>query len=112
MFGTYLPESLTKTVLKSLGDLQTGSKVEFEPFVNQLIKKVGWTWSAQEPDHARWMVYSGIDEMVINPLFQFGVLLPQYDKEPGFLLPHDKLSTFYVTEFGRGLLEFLILNIK
>jgi len=112
VFGTYLPESLSKTVLKLLRDLQTGSKVEFEPFVNLLIEKVGWTWSTNEPDHIRKVVYWGIEETVINPLANFGVLLPQYEKEPGFLLPHDKLSTFYVTEFGRDLLEFLTLNTK
>jgi hypothetical protein len=112
IFGTYLPDKFPNSVLQLLNDFQPGNKVEFNAFVDQLIEKVGWTLLPKAPDHIRETVYFSIEDVVINPISQFGLIIPQYIEESGPFFDHHKLLSFELTGLGKNLLDYFILNLK
>jgi hypothetical protein len=58
-------------------------------------------------DRARRILSSIIEGMVINPLVDFGVLQTEYVTQETLGAEFRELSTFWVTPFGRGLLQAL-----
>jgi hypothetical protein len=76
-----------------------------EPFADQLIQAVGWTWQKREPDNTRKILYSAIESMVIDPLERFGILKMHREKDQEQLWAISVLKSFAITPFGQALLK-------
>ena len=106
-FGDELPPDVPPIVLALLRELPAGQPVEFEPFVERLIGKVGWTWAPGEPDYTRRNISADVERMVVQTLSDFGVLSMQCVRETAGRLELSRLDTFSLTAFGRALLDAL-----
>ncbi|MFZ2098516.1 MAG: plasmid pRiA4b ORF-3 family protein [Anaerolineales bacterium] len=91
--------------LEQLLDLPAGTPVAFERFADQLVKKADMEWDSPNKDNAQHVLHSVIERTLINPLADFGVLKKEY--VPHELLGEEfqRLSSFQITPFGKGLLE-------
>jgi hypothetical protein len=105
IFGGVLPEHLGRTTASLLLKLPADVQQPYEPFADQLIQAVGWTWQKQEPDNTRKILYSAIESMVINPLEQFGILKTDREKDQEQLWAISVLKSFTITPFGQALLK-------
>ena len=99
------PSELVQFVFEHLLDLPVGDRVPFEQFTSQFFEKIGLTWPAEDEEFGRRVLDEYIEDIVIHPLAEFGVLQVSYIPHK-FLGPEFKeVSSFRVTPFGRGLLE-------
>jgi hypothetical protein len=64
-------------------------------------------WLIQDQDRARRCLSSIIECLVINPLVDFGALHTEYEPHKTLGAEFPELSTFWITPFGRGLLQAL-----
>jgi hypothetical protein len=103
----YLPEQFAKSILPLLKALSVDQPILFSGFVEQVIQEIGWMWRNQAPDSLRSIVSSEIEQLVIEPLEDFGILTVVWEKDTERLRDVQKLVSFSLTAFGRVLLVSL-----
>ena len=103
----YLPEQFAKSILLLLKALSVDHPILFSDFVEQVIQEIGWMWRNQAPNSMRSIVSGEIEQMVIDPLEGFGILLTVREKDTEWLWDVQKLVTFSLTSFGLALLDTL-----
>jgi hypothetical protein len=102
----YMPAGFSRLALEHLLALSLGKPVSFEFFADRMIEDSRMVWPVNK-DRARRILSSIIEGMVINPLVDFGVLQTEYVTQETLGAEFRELSTFWVTPFGRGLLQAL-----
>lgn len=103
--GERLPYDFTFTTLDHLLDLPVEKPVLFEKFADRLIRHTGLKWEAPDLTHARDLLLTAIERMVINILEDFRAV-EREDKDASIGDYHFKeLHTFTITPLGRGLLQ-------
>jgi hypothetical protein len=107
LFGEFLPERFSISVLAALKTVPVDQPVPFDSFADQVVETVGWTWPKQEPEQIRGTVHAGIERMVIDPLEDFGMVSTERQRDPDRLLDIRKLRSFTLTSFGRAMLDSL-----
>lgn len=105
IFGNGLPEKFTQTVASHLHALVVDEQILFDPFADQLIRAMEWTWPKQETDITQMIIRAAIQHMVINPLEEFGVFATHREQDNRRLLDIKILMSFSLTKFGLLLLE-------
>ena len=103
----YLPEQFAKSILTLLKALAVDQPILFIGFVEQVIQEIGWMWRNQAPNSVRSIVSSEIEQLVIEPLEDFGILTVVREKDPERLRDVQKMVSFSLTSFGRALLDTL-----
>jgi hypothetical protein len=101
----YMPPEFTRLALKHLLELPLGEPASFEQFADRMIEDSRKVWLIQDQDSARRILSRIVKRIVIHPLVDFGILQIEYEphKMPG--AEFRELSTFWITPFGKGLLE-------
>ena len=79
--------------------------IRFELFADQLIEAAGWIWPIADQEHARVILRSAVARMVIQPLDDFGAVIPQYGITQIGDVEIPGLASFHLTPFGVGLLK-------
>ncbi len=82
-----------------------GFTIRFELFADQLIEAAKWKWPIEDQEYARIILHGAVERMVIQPLADFGAVIPQYG--PIRISNHEitDLISFQLTPFGVGLLK-------
>jgi hypothetical protein len=103
----YMPAGFSWLTHKHLLDLSLGEPVSFEFFAVQVIEDSRMVWPDEDQDRARRILSSIIERLVINPLVDFGILQTRYENHKTLGAEFRELSAFWITPFGRGLLQAL-----
>jgi hypothetical protein len=105
VFSSRFPQS-AQTLLK---EINVGQRVDYEPFVERLVKEIGLRWrgEGEESDTVREYVNSSLERMLIEPLESLGMLSGQREKDKDQPFRWEKLKAFFLTPFGRMLLHTL-----
>jgi hypothetical protein len=101
--SSWVPQS----ALSLLKKLDIGQRIEFEPFVDQLIEKVGWSWEGEESERTRRYIGWSMERMLIRPLESMGILTGERIKDKEQPFAPETLTAFSLTAFGRMLLQSL-----
>ena len=83
--------------------------MEYEPFVDRLIKEIGLRWEADAEESERIREYIGLslERMLIEPLEALGILSGQRSRDEEAPFRRERLRAFSLTAFGRMLFETL-----
>jgi hypothetical protein len=104
-FGDILPQDFAQSVLEALKELSIDQPTPIEALAERVLKAVAWIWPHQTPETIHSIVYSSVEQMVVDPLEEIGVLTTKRTNDPTRLLNIRKLETFSLTFFGRALLD-------
>ena len=105
--GESLPSRFSQITLAHLLPLPANKRIPFEPFADRLIQESGLKWTAPNMTHARMLLHSAIQRMVIGILADFEVVETEYQDKPLGSGTISQLVAFQITSFGKGLLESL-----
>jgi len=100
-----VPASFREFTLDHLLDLPVESRMLFEPFADRLIEDIGLVWPIEDQDHARYFLRAIVEKIVVDPLTDFGILIPEHGPHKTLGARYKELLAFQVTPMGRGLLE-------
>ena len=105
--GESLLEGFRGKVQALLLEHHPNSAIRFELFSDHLIEAAGWEWPIADQEHTRIILRSAVERMVIQPLTDFGAVIPQYGPTP--IGDHEitSLVSFQLTPFGVGLLNMV-----
>jgi len=103
----YTPAGFSWLTHKHLLDLSLGKPISFEFFTDRMIEDSRMVWPIQDQDRARRNLSDIIECMVINPLVDFGALQTEYEPHKTLGAKFRELSAFWITPFGRSLLQAL-----
>jgi len=103
----YMAAGFSRLTLEHMLNLSMGESVSFEYFTDRMIEDSRMVWPVNDQDRARRILSSIIERMVINPLVDFGALQTEYVPHETLGAEFRELSTFWITPFGRGLLQAL-----
>lgn len=105
--GDSVPFSLRDAILDHLLLLPTERLIDFKPFADQVIQSTGLIYPIDDKEWARKALRGLIEDFVIDPLSQLGILSTEY--EPDKLLGgrYKRPVAFQITPLGRSLLEAL-----
>jgi hypothetical protein len=101
----YLPSGFNALTLSHLLDLPVDAPTSFASFADRLIQAARLVWPIEDQDSARSTLRVTVERMVVDPLVDFGILVPRYEPHIKYGIEFQKLSTFHLTPFGKGLLE-------
>lgn len=104
-FDDYMPAEFSFLALKHLLELPLGEPASFEQFAGRMIKETRMVLPTENRDNAQFIFRRVIEEMVIDPLSDFGILKTEYGPHKTLGVEFKELSTFQITPFGKGLLE-------
>jgi hypothetical protein len=104
-FDGNIPAEFSLLSLKYLLDLPLEEWVSFEQFSDKMIEETRMVWSIENQDNARRILRYVIEQMVIDPLSDFGILQTEYGPHKTLGVEFQQLSTFRITPFGKGLLD-------
>ncbi len=110
IFGDLLSPAVPKVALSLLRALPVEQPVRFESFVERFIEESGWSWSPNDSDTTLRRIRRELTGMLVDPLEGLRVLSSERETEgkPPFELTN--IQSFFVTDFGRGMLEALRQN--
>jgi len=91
--------------LDHLLKLPVESRVLFETFADGLIEDVGLVMPMGDQDKARDILHDILELVVIDPLSDFGILIPEHGPAEGLGLRYKQLLAFQMSPMGRGLLK-------
>ena len=106
--GEQLPFNFSEKVGEHLMRQPVGESVPFGPLADRLIQDANLVWHSQSQTHAHHSLRTSIEQVVIDPLSDFGVISHEdriKEREWGEL---KKLLAFKITRFGRNALESLV----
>lgn len=104
--GTF-SDHFVKLTLDHLLEMPQETRVLFEPFADRLIEEVGLVWPIEDQEMAIHILHSIIDRVVIDPLSDLGVLIPEHGLVEGLGPRYKQLLAFQITPMGRGLLKVM-----
>ncbi len=107
IFGEELTPGFRQLVLSLVRDFPVGRPTEYEPFVDLLIAKAGWSWKKPDPYDMRGTIAAGVQHLLVRPLEEFGMLSIRSVKVPDSFIEHSKLESFTFLDFGQALLQTL-----
>jgi hypothetical protein len=81
--------------------------VDFEVFVDRLIEKAGWSWQKPEPYDVRGAIGAAVENMVVHPLAEFGIVAAKSTSAREGGEGWSKLVAFLLTGFGQALFRAL-----
>lgn len=105
--GDSVIDRFRQPVLDHLLAISVGTRVLFEPFADRLVEDIGLVWSTQDQDYARQGSRAIIERIVIEPLVDLGILRPEHGPHKTLRGRYKELIAFYITPFGRSLLELM-----
>ena len=105
IFGNMLPDHFLRALTARLLEIPIGKQIPFEPFADQLIQIIHWTWPTQETEYSQGYQRMAIERMVIDPLESFGLLTTQHERDSGRSYPYQKLISLSTTGLGKALLH-------
>ena len=108
----YMPAGFSWLAHKQLLDLSLGEPVPFEFFADRMIEDSRMVWPDDNQDRARRILRNIIERLVINPLVDFGFLQTKYENHKTLGAEFRELSSFWITPFGRYLLQALKDTMK
>jgi hypothetical protein len=107
IFGAPLSSWVPQSALHLLLENDAGQRVEYEPFVDRLIEKVGWRWEGEGAGDTSRYIGSSMEHMLVRPLEAMGVLTCECSKDEAGPFAGETLTAFSLTDFGRFLLQSL-----
>ena len=105
--GDELPVEFIQNTLEYLIDLPEGIAISYPAFADGLIDKGPLVWHSSHYDHARDILHSIIETIVVNPLVNFGVLETQYGAKNLHGFDFIELKTVRLTPVAKGMLRLL-----
>ncbi len=90
---------------KRLSVLSAGNPISFGSFADQLIEDTGLSWPIEDQSYARLMMRSVIENLVAEPLSNFGVLVLEHTTIKDIYLDRQELTALKITSLGSWLLE-------
>jgi len=97
--------SFPEFTLDHLLELPVDRRILFEPFADRLIEDLGLVFPIEDQDYARSILRAIVERIVVDPLTEFGVLIPEHGPHKTLGARYKDLLSFQVTTMGRGLLE-------
>ncbi len=107
-FGEALPFGFSQTVGRRLMELPVGRNVAPDKFSDRLINEGRLKRGSEKQDRAVENLPAMIENCIIDPLVDFGILAPRYHTEAGILRERKTLVDFQITRFGRHFLGPLV----
>ena len=101
----FMPDGFSRLVLKQLLDLPEGQPEAFEPFADRIIEEARLSWPVYDQESGRRTLRVIIENIVIDPLINFGVLQAEYETHKRLGEGFRELGEFQLTSFGKGLLR-------
>ena len=98
------PADLERAALTRLLQTPVGKLTPFAEFANAIISDVGLACPIEDQRVARLILHSIVENVVIDPQIDFGVVEPEYGPDPILGDDIQRLSAFRVTPFGRSML--------
>ena len=77
-----LPLRFEEITLAHLLSLPVDTRIDFEPFADELIQETGLAWTGPDVTDARRVLRTAISRMVVDILADFGALEREYQDEP------------------------------
>ena len=109
IFDEVFSSEFPRSSQKLFKQLEVGQWMEYEPFVDRLIKEIGLRWEAEAEESERIREYIGLslERMLIEPLEALGMLTGQRSRNEDAPFSRERLRAFSLTAFGRMLFETL-----
>jgi len=109
IFDEVFSSRFPRSAQKLFKQLEVGQSVEYEPFVDRLIREIGLRWEAEAEESERMREYIGssLERMLIEPLEALGILSGQRSRDEEAPFRRERLRAFSLTAFGRMLFETL-----
>jgi hypothetical protein len=100
-----MPAGFSSLTLKNLRAQPVGEAVSFESFAKRMIEDGHLSWMVTNPNNAQIILNAMIENVIMNPLADFGVLQLEHVPHKSLGARFRELSSFTVTPFGMGLLD-------
>ena len=101
-----MPAGVRTLALTHILDLPEGDSIALDVFADSLVGEAKPVWPGQDEASAHLVLCMVIEQIVINPLIDFGILQPHYEPDEASLGERFRLlSAFERTPFGTGLLQ-------
>jgi hypothetical protein len=104
-FGDLPSEQLRTATTEAFKALPIDQPVEFGPFAERLAQAAGVALPGYDPEISQMIIHSAVDQIVIDPLENFGVLAVERQPESRLNVDIQRAVSFKVTEFGKVLLD-------
>jgi len=104
-FGDLSQEQLRTATAEAFKALTVEQLVEFGPFAERLAEAAGVALPGYAPETSQMIIHSAVDQIVIDPLENFGVLAVERKAESRLNVGIQRAVSFRVTEFGKMLLD-------
>jgi len=100
-----MPPEFSRLALKHLLAIPLGELTSFEQFADRMTEDSRMVLAIQDQESARRILHRIIESVVINPLIDFGILQTEYEPHKTLGADFPQLSTFWITPYGKDLLE-------
>jgi hypothetical protein len=107
IFGSEPLEQFSQNAISLLSALPAGKPITFASFTSQLVEAMDWTWPAVESDDILRTIVIAIQQMVVDPLENFGVLTTGRVKDTNLYPGYQPVESFSLTSFGLAMLDSL-----
>lgn len=108
LFGEEHSSGLPRVVRSLIEQLPAGQAVDFEVFVDRLTEKAGWSRQKPEPYDVRGAIGAAVENMVIYPLAEFGIVATKSTRARQGSDEWSKPVSFSMTDFGKSLLQAFV----
>jgi hypothetical protein len=104
--GDFYYEQFRNAVSSSLKKTHFGQVMPFEGFANNLVEESSWTWEDGKTEDKMRQTLAAIDDMVVEPLENLGILKAVRVDDPNFRsIGYRKIQSIALTEFGETLIQ-------
>jgi hypothetical protein len=100
-----MPAGFSNLTLKNLRAQSVGEAVSFKSFAKRMIEDGHLSWMIANPDNAQIILNAMIENVIMNPLADFGVLQLEHVPHKSLGARFRELYSFTVTPFGMSLLD-------
>jgi hypothetical protein len=104
-FGDLSQELLRTETSNAFKTLPIDQPVDYGSFAEGLAKAAGVDLAEYDSETSQMIIYSAIDQIIIDPLENFGVLVVERQPETRLDVDILRAVSFKVTEFGKMLLD-------
>jgi hypothetical protein len=101
----FLPDNFNQSILMSLKALWVEQSIPFEDFAEQAAAFARWGWRGGDPSSDRMTIHAGMEQMLIDPLEAFGIVITERINRLGGLSDIHELVSFRLTKFCKEFLE-------
>ena len=103
--GTIVSSYVIHKVLGYLLKLEADEWIDFHLFADGLVSDTGMTCEIEDQERAQGMLRTVIEQMVVNPLADFGALEAHYEPREPLRRWRPELTRIRMTPLGRRLFE-------